>query len=230
MLLLVHGFPRSDHTLWRNQIDYFSNHYRVIAPDLRGFADSCHAALADGSAATTMRHFADDLALLLDELRVTEPIVYCGLSMGGYIGWQFCDRYAARLAGLVACDTRTVADTAQAAEGREALAVRTLAEGTSVVAAAMMRKLFNAAMQAAHPECVEETNAMIARATPQGVAGALRGMAVRPEISAAVLGQIAVPTLVIVGEQDRSRRWPRCAKSPHRFLRPIFKCCPMLGT
>ena len=38
-LILLHGFPL-DHRLWLPQLDYLSNHYRVIAPDLRGFGQS----------------------------------------------------------------------------------------------------------------------------------------------------------------------------------------------
>ncbi len=200
VLLLVHGFPL-DHTLWRHQLDYFSNRYRVIAPDLRGFGASVAAAAPDASA-IAIGQYADDLDLLLDRLEVHEPIVFCGLSMGGYIGWQFWQKHAARLAGLVACDTRTVADSAEAAAGREMLSRRVLAEGVSVAAEAMLPRLFDDAMRAEHPQCVRETREMMARATPAGVAAALRGMAIRPNIIPGMLAEIAIPTLVIVGEHD----------------------------
>jgi pimeloyl-ACP methyl ester carboxylesterase len=199
-LLLVHGFPL-DHTLWRHQLDYFSKRYRVIAPDLRGFGASGPAAPPDGSA-ITMRQYAEDLDLLLDRLDVREPVVFCGLSMGGYIGWQFWQKHAGRVAGLAACDTRTVADSAEAATGRETLSRRVLAEGVSVVAEAMLPRLFNDAMRAQHPHSVSETREMMASATPAGVAAALRGMAVRPNIIPRMLAEIAVPTLVMVGEHD----------------------------
>ena len=54
----------------------------------------------------TMEQFADDLAGLLDALGIREPVVFCGLSMGGYIAFQFWRKYAARLRGLMLCDTR----------------------------------------------------------------------------------------------------------------------------
>src|SRR5262249_51209116 len=82
-LLLVHGFPL-DHTYWRPQIDYFCDHCRVIAPDLRGFGKSD---VTPG--AVSMEQMADDLAALLDELGIHEKVIFCGLSMGGYVGWQF---------------------------------------------------------------------------------------------------------------------------------------------
>lgn len=38
-LLFLHGFPENWRT-WRKQIDYFSKHCRVIAPDLPGYGES----------------------------------------------------------------------------------------------------------------------------------------------------------------------------------------------
>ena len=198
-LLLVHGFPL-DHTMWRHQIDHFSSFCRVIAPDLRGFGESPPTAGSESQPAT-MRTYADDLAQLLERLEIREPIVYCGLSMGGYIGWQFWQKYADRLAGLVACDTRAIADTPQAAEGRETLARRVLTEGTDCAAEAMLPKLFNPEMTARQPQAVAETRAAIGRASRPGVAAALRGMATRPDVTEMLPG-IRVPTLVVVGAQD----------------------------
>src|SRR5688500_8038168 len=81
-LMLVHGFPL-DHTMWQAQIDEFAEGYRVIAPDLRGFGKS---GTTEGTVG--MEQMADDLALMLDKLSVQEPVVFCGLSMGGYVAWQ----------------------------------------------------------------------------------------------------------------------------------------------
>src|SRR5947209_8221082 len=118
VLLFIHGFPL-DHTMWQAQIDEFSRDYRVLAPDLRGFGAS---PLGDGE--VTMRRYADDLALLLDRLDIHEKIIFCGPSMGGYVAWQFWRKYAQRLAALVVCDTRAVADTPQARDGRAELAAK----------------------------------------------------------------------------------------------------------
>src|SRR6476660_3782576 len=79
-LVLVHGFPL-DHSMWHTQIELLSSRFLVIAPDLRGFGGSPAVA---GTA--TMEQMADDLAALLDALDVDEPVVLCGLSMGGYVG------------------------------------------------------------------------------------------------------------------------------------------------
>jgi pimeloyl-ACP methyl ester carboxylesterase len=52
-----------------------------------------------------------------------------------------------------------------------------------------------------HPERVAPMKAVMVQTAPQGIAGALRGMASRPD-RRGDLPKIAVPTLVLVGEDD----------------------------
>ena len=110
-ILFVHGFPLT-HGMWRSQIDAFGKSYRVIAPDLRGFGESN---LTDATASTTltMEAFADDLHVLLHAVFVDRPVVLCGLSMGGYIAWQFLAKYRDQLKALILCDTRATGDSSE---------------------------------------------------------------------------------------------------------------------
>jgi pimeloyl-ACP methyl ester carboxylesterase len=195
ILLLVHGFPL-DHSMWRHQLESLSDAYRVIAPDLRGFGTS------SGAADTmTMELFADDLAELLDGLEIREPVAFCGLSMGGYVAWQFWKRHASRLARLILCDTRAGADTEEAAKGRQKMAQRVLNEGAVIVAEAMLPKLFAENSAREQADTVEATRQVMLATASTAIAGALRGMAQRPDMTSE-LPNIAVPTLVICGEQD----------------------------
>lgn len=194
-LLLVHGFPL-DHTMWDAQIASLSARYRIIAPDLRGFGQS---EPSDG--AVSMQDFADDLAALLGELGVEEPVVLCGLSMGGYVALEFWRRHRRRLRGLVLCDTRAVPDTPEAAAARLATADRVLREGPEFLAESMLPKLFATANQQPEPEYVTATRRVILATDPRGIAAAARGMAQRRDF-APLLPQVDVPTLVLVGEQD----------------------------
>ena len=91
-LLFVHGFPLN-HSMWQPQIDAFTKKNRVIVPDLRGFGESTVTA-----GTVTMEDMADDLHGILHAAMVDRPVVYCGLSMGGYIAWQFFRKYRAQLA------------------------------------------------------------------------------------------------------------------------------------
>jgi pimeloyl-ACP methyl ester carboxylesterase len=196
VVLLVHGFPL-DHNMWNAQIDALAAGYRVIAPDLPGLGRSA----AGGAEAVGMEQFADDLAALLDALGIAEPVVLCGLSMGGYIAFQFWKQYPARLRALVLCDTRAAADSPEAARLRLITAERVLREGPAVVVEAMLPRLLAPATPQQQPELVEAVRGMMAGCDPRGIAAALRGMARRPD-STPLLPAINCPTLLIVGERD----------------------------
>ncbi len=194
-VLLVHGFPL-DHSMWNAQIERLSQRWRVIAPDLRGFGGS-----QVSSGMVTMEQMADDLAALLEALAIREPVVVCGLSMGGYVAFQFWRKYASRLRGLVLCDTRAIADTSEAAAARLKMAEHVLRAGTQYVAEAMLPKLFAPSTFQNHPQIIDVQRRRILAAAPEGVAAALRGLAERPDASG-YLPRIAVPAMVIVGQHD----------------------------
>lgn len=203
VLLLVHGFPL-DHSMWQPQIEEFARDHRVIAPDLRGFGGSRRRADADDAAdggVWRMEDFADDLAGLLDALDVREPITFCGLSMGGYIAWQFWRRHRERVGRLILCDTRAAADAPEAAATRRATAVRVVAEGVGFLADSMNERLFARETRERSPQLVEATRRVMLATAPASVAAALRGMAERPD-STDLLSQIDVPTLVVCGRHD----------------------------
>jgi pimeloyl-ACP methyl ester carboxylesterase len=194
-LVFVHGFPL-DHSMWRWQLGQFTRTHRVIAPDLRGFGESD---VTEGR--VTMEQFADDLAAMLDELHVTEPIVLCGLSMGGYIAFEFVRKHPWRLAGLILCDTRAGADSAEARQQRLATADRVLSEGPSVIADSMVSRLFGQKTRREQPQVVEQTQRLILGTPRMGIAAAALGMADRRDMTG-FLPEISVRTLAIAGEED----------------------------
>jgi pimeloyl-ACP methyl ester carboxylesterase len=163
---------------------------------LRGFG----ASQAQGET-VTMEELADDLAALLDALQIQQPLTFCGLSMGGYVAFQFVRKYAARLRSLVLCDTRTAADSPEAAANRLKVAEQVLAEGAEVVANAMTPKLFSKRTASEQPETVAAMRRVMAATKPAAIAAAQRGMAARPDVTAS-LSKIAVPTIVVVGAED----------------------------
>ncbi len=194
-LLFVHGFPL-DHRMWAAQLDRFKDRYRVIAPDLRCFGES-----VAGVDLVTMEMMADDLNRLLDALEVTQPVIYCGLSMGGYVGWQFYRKYASRIRALILADTRSKADSAEALQSRAKMVDHLLRAGTQYVAEPMLPKLFAPDSFRRSPGAVAQVQETILSARPQSVAAAIRGLSARPDMTG-LLPEIKTPTLLIVGEED----------------------------
>lgn len=195
-VVLLHGFPL-DHTMWNAQVEALSQHYRVLAPDLRGFGRS-----ETGDAKVTMEQFADDVAALLDAAGVAGPITLAGLSMGGYVAWQFWRKHTHRLRALLLCDTRATADTAEAAAGRLDTAQRVLREGPGPLVDTMIPKLFAETTLEKDPGLIESVRRVMLSTSPAGIAAAARAVAERPDVTA-WLDHIACPTLVLVGRLDR---------------------------
>lgn len=195
-LLFVHGFPLN-HQMWRPQIDYFKSNYHVIAPDLRGFGQS------DVSPGTvTMRQHAEDLNELLKQLQIQEPLFFCGLSMGGYIAWEFWKHFPERLRALILCDTRAGSDTAEGIQNRLKMADLVLKHGPGSISSSMIPNLISPSSQQNSPEIKENLMHMIESTDPEGIAASQRGMAERHDYLNQ-LSEIQQPALCLVGSEDQ---------------------------
>src|SRR3546814_15279428 len=81
-LIFLHGFPES-HRTWRHQLPHFSDRFRCIAPDQRGYRGSSKP--RDAADYTPDKLIADIFALA-DALGVGEFTVV-GHDWGGAIAW-----------------------------------------------------------------------------------------------------------------------------------------------
>jgi 3-oxoadipate enol-lactonase len=193
-LLFVHGYPL-DRTMWRAQMEALDG-YRRVAPDLRGMGRSDAPDLG-----YSMNIYAADLAALLDALDI-DNVVLCGLSMGGYIAFEFLRHWRSRVRGLVLMDTRADADTPDGRRAREAAAASAREGGAPAIAEAMLPKLLAPATLARHPDTVERVRQMIVQTPVAGIVGALSAMRDRPGSEALLPTLGDLPTLVLVGEAD----------------------------
>src|SRR5262245_50338199 len=112
VLVLLHGFPLS-RRMWDGQVESFGREFRIIAPDFRGFGDSLI-----GSESFSMAVCAEDLRELLWSLGIHKDVVLLGLSMGGYISFEFVRKHEDMLRGLILVATQPVADTDAARQAR----------------------------------------------------------------------------------------------------------------
>lgn len=196
VMLLVHGFAL-DQRMWEPQIAAFDSEWRVVAPDLRGFGES------DGGppGPLTLSQHADDLAALLDHLGISEPVVYVGLSMGGYTGFEFWRRHRGHVRAMVLADTKATLDDAERRAYREVMAREAEAEGSSAPALrAMWPSLCSSSLPLDSAVPVRLREIMEAQSA-RAIADGQRGMALRQD-SVPLLPTIDVPTLVVVGEDD----------------------------
>ncbi len=81
-LIFLHGFPES-HRTWRHQVAHFSDRYRCVAPDQRGYRGSSRP---QDVASYTPDKLAGDVFQLADALGV-ETFTIIGHDWGGAIAW-----------------------------------------------------------------------------------------------------------------------------------------------
>ncbi len=194
-VVLLHGFPL-DRTMWKPQLEELQDQCRVITPDFRGFGGTS-AALANLS----VDRFADDIAQLLDALKITRPVVVGGLSMGGYVALAFARRHPHRLCGLILADTRAEADTPEARESRDKMIAFAKTHSAAEVVNQMLPRLLGSETQTHHPEIGAAVRAIAARQSNPGIVAALHVLRDRPDATGG-LSAIRVPTLVVVGAED----------------------------
>lgn len=193
-VIFLHAFPLNQ-SQWDDQFAALRNHCRTITLDLRGFGKSDAP-----QGPYLMDQMAADLRGLMAVLDIDRAVLV-GLSMGGYISLAFYRTYPHAVRALVLADTRAGADTHEARERRLNSARKAEREGSRAIGEDMVPLLLGRTTLESRPSVVERVRTMIEANSPQGIAGAQRGMAERRD-SSDVLPGIDFPVLIIVGTED----------------------------
>ena len=200
-LLLLHGFTGSKLD-FHDQLQWFTDRYRVLAPDNRGHGESSNLGRAD---AYSLDILVEDLAGYLDALDVNRCHLL-GHSMGGMVAMRFALRHPQRLASLILMDTAAEPLTIFPQALREQLATEVRANGCAS-RINVMRELPMGDAQArgrdylGDDEHWRRIELKLSQMDPEAWIALGNDMsqqtAVLPD-----LGAIEVPTTIIVGEHD----------------------------
>lgn len=98
-LLLLHGWMATAALNWSGSFRYLSEHFRVIAPNLRG-----HGRAGTASPPFSVEGCAEDMAGLIDQLGLHRPVAV-GYSMGGAVAQVLARRHGKLLGGVALCAT-----------------------------------------------------------------------------------------------------------------------------
>jgi len=202
-LLFVHEFA-GDYRSWEPQMRFFARRYRCITYSQRGYTPSDVPSSPD---AYSYEYFRDDVVALLDHLEIDKAHIV-GLSMGGYstlmVGLAYPERaLSLTLAGAGSGSERWLTDdfrrnsrtTAHEFETRGAVEVaKTYGMGQARVPFLVK-----------DPRGFGEFQAHLAQHSAQGSAHTSRGFqGARPSVYdfEAEMTKLALPTLIIVGDED----------------------------
>ncbi len=195
-VLLLHAFPLHS-GMWEAQVEALADRYRVVVPDLKGFGASD---APEDVSAYSIPGYADEVAGLLATLEL-EQVAVVGLSMGGYVAFSLSSRHRSLVSALVLADTRDDTDSDQVLERRTNQQRTVREEGRAPVIDALLKTLLAEHTHQHRPEVVDEARRLMDN-PPAGFLGALEAMKSRPDASSH-LDSIDVPTLVVVGEEDK---------------------------
>jgi len=193
-VLLLHPFP-ANHEFWIPVAESLATRHRVILPDLRGHGES-----TVGEGPATMTKHAADIARIMDDADIGRaPLI--GVSIGGYILFEFWRRSRNRIAALGLCNTKAPADGPEARAGRLQAANDVLERGTETFLESMVQKVLAKTTRETRPDLVDGALRMMRKMSPEDIAQVQRGMADRPD-SIDTLKTINVPTLLLTGDED----------------------------
>jgi pimeloyl-ACP methyl ester carboxylesterase len=193
-VVLLHPFP-ANHELWLPAAQQLAARYRVILPDLRGHGDS-----GVGEGPATMPKHAADISRVLDDAKVGRA-AFAGVSIGGYVLFEFWRRNRDRVSSLTLIDTRAAPDTPEGRAGRLQSAADVLERGVEPFIESMLPKLLGETTRHTRPDLVEAAQKMMLKMSPEDISLVLKGMAERPD-SLPTLKTVNVPTLILVGDED----------------------------
>jgi pimeloyl-ACP methyl ester carboxylesterase len=190
-ILLVHGYPL-DGAMWSGVARALSARFRVLKPDLPGRGET------PGVSEGAIEGYAGFLGAILE--RMPDGAGIAGFSMGGYAALSLAGRRPEKLRALALVDTRASPDDETGRAKRDEAIATVRASGVAPIADAMVPKLLSPESQA-NRDLVERLRRIISRQKPETIEADLAAMRDRPD-SRPLLPQIAIPTLVLVGEAD----------------------------
>jgi 3-oxoadipate enol-lactonase len=185
--------------MFRPQVEALRDRYRCVTIDWRGQGDT-----PAGPGGCDMDSLTADAVALMAALDLA-PAHWVGLSMGGFVGQRLAARHGDLLRSLTLLDTSAEAETPARARERRRLALFQLLFGLKPILGRVRPLLFGPAFLAdpASGEVLGEWAGRLRRGSRAGLRRAVLGVVGRAPMTAE-LGAITVPTLVVVGADDRA--------------------------
>ncbi len=193
-IVLIHGYPLNG-DLFERQRRVLSAESRVYTIDLRGFGRSV---APDDQASIDV--YASDVSALLTRLNIARAIIG-GHSMGGAIALRLYQREPNRFRGLILNDPAAFPPPTVEQFVWRGYQQQARETGAASLVPILLPEFITGRNRTDRPELAAEITAQILMASVNGLVGGARALETRPDLRP-VFATIAVPTLIIYGEED----------------------------
>jgi len=193
-LVLIHGYPLSG-ALFKHQLAGLSSQFKVITLDLPGFGKSL-APDATGS----IQGYAQYVLALMDHLGIQTAIIG-GHSMGGQITLELYHEAPQRFTGMVLIDTNPMKASIVEQAEFPAFGAQAKQMGVSSIVPILAPQMVTGATLLRNENVAAGIMNILGEASVNGAIAGGQALATRPDYTA-LLGSIAVPTVVLVGVDD----------------------------
>jgi pimeloyl-ACP methyl ester carboxylesterase len=195
-IILIHGFGE-DSRIWKHQISFLENDFRLYVPDLPGTGQS-----VIGNSELSMESMAVIIKQMLDNEKIDQCIML-GHSMGGYVTLAFAELYPERLSAFGLIHSTAYADNEEKKAARE----KSMAFIKEYSAAEFMKttipNLFSQSFNSEHKEQVDELIEQGNQFTAEALTAYYTAMINRPNRSH-ILQNATVPVLLFIGSEDKA--------------------------
>lgn len=210
-IIFSHGLLWSGH-MFHKQVAYFKDRYRVITYDHRGQGKT--EASADGYDMDTLY---EDAAVLIEKF-VGKPVIFAGLSMGGFVGMRLAARRPELIKKLILLETTADTEPAENVPKYKMLNNIVKYVGFWPVISKVMQIMFGRKFlnDATRAEEKKYWINQLKQNNRKGITKAVDGVIYRKGI-ADELHNIKCPTLIMVGDQDVATK-PEKARKIHSLV------------
>ena len=197
-LVLIHGFAE-DGDIWKNQVEFLKDHFKLIIPDLPGSGKS---PVISSQLSVGIEEYAEIIRAIIVEEKIDECII-AGHSMGGYIALALAEKYPSLLTSLVLVHSSAFADNEEKKSNRLKSIEFVKKNGAFEFLKAVITDLFTESWAATNTEIVDGQIQKSKQFTDEAIIQYYQAMINRPDRTS-VLKNFNKPIFFIIGEHDKA--------------------------
>lgn len=199
-ILFAHGLF-ADHTIFTEQVNRLSQHFRCILIDMPGHGQSGY-----DPEGWTLDAISQDFALMI-QARSLGEVIFIGQSQGGMVGIRLAARYPECVSRLILIGTSARAEYPERLtewQTRREILSEGNARDREEVLRAMQAQIYGEQALLTQADFLSKERGKLLALPPVGLALAIDAAVFTRGDIRALLPSVAIPALILCGEEDRA--------------------------